>query len=58
MATVSKPLKWHGGKHYLADRIISLIPPHTHYVEPYGTLTRDVELFTKTKWNGLILDEA
>ena len=36
MATVSKPLKWHGGKHYLADRIISLIPPHTHYVEPYA----------------------
>lgn len=29
------PLKWHGGKHYLADRIIQLMPPHTHYVEPY-----------------------
>ena len=24
-----------GGKHYLADRIISLMPEHTHYVEPY-----------------------
>jgi len=29
------PLKWHGGKHYLADRIIELMPDHTHYVEPY-----------------------
>jgi DNA adenine methylase len=29
------PLKWHGGKHYLADRIIRLMPPHIHYVEPY-----------------------
>ena len=33
---ISKPLKWHGGKHYLADRIIELMPPHTHYVEPYA----------------------
>ena len=32
----SKPLKWHGGKHYLADRIIRLMPAHTHYVEPYA----------------------
>lgn len=24
-----------GGKHYLAERIIELMPPHTHYVEPY-----------------------
>lgn len=31
----SAPLKWHGGKHYLASRIIALMPPHTHYVEPY-----------------------
>jgi DNA adenine methylase len=30
------PLKWHGGKHYLARRIVSLMPPHTHYVEPYA----------------------
>lgn len=33
--TLSPPLKFHGGKHYLADRIISLMPPHNHYVEPY-----------------------
>lgn len=32
---MSNPLKWHGGKSYLADWIISLMPPHTHYVEPF-----------------------
>lgn len=31
----SLPLKWHGGKQYLADRIISMMPSHLHYVEPY-----------------------
>jgi DNA adenine methylase len=31
----SQPLKWHGGKSYLADWIIGLMPPHLHYVEPY-----------------------
>lgn len=32
------PLKWHsqGGKHYLANRIIALCPPHLHYVEPFA----------------------
>lgn len=29
------PLKYHGGKHYLAKQIISLMPPHLHYCEPY-----------------------
>jgi DNA adenine methylase len=29
------PLKWHGGKHYLTRRILELMPPHLHYVEPY-----------------------
>jgi DNA adenine methylase len=33
--TVSQPLKWHGGKYYLASRIIELFPEHTHYVEPF-----------------------
>lgn len=32
---LTPPLKWHGGKSYLADRIVSLMPPHLHYVEPY-----------------------
>ena len=30
------PLKWHGGKSYLADWIIGLMPRHLHYVEPFG----------------------
>jgi DNA adenine methylase len=30
------PLKWHGGKHYLAQKIVSRMPQHTHYVEPYA----------------------
>ena len=32
----SKPLKWYGGKHYLAQRIVAMMPPHKHYVEPYA----------------------
>ena len=32
----SSPLKFHGGKHYLAKKIIELMPPHLHYVEPYA----------------------
>ena len=32
---LTPPLKWHGGKHYLAPKIVSLMPPHLHYVEPY-----------------------
>lgn len=37
-ATIKKPdvpLKWHGGKAYLAAQIIPLFPEHMHYVEPY-----------------------
>ncbi len=30
------PLKWHGGKSYLAEWIINLMPRHLHYVEPFG----------------------
>ena len=33
---ITQPLKWHGGKHYLAPKIIALMPKHTHYVEPYA----------------------
>jgi DNA adenine methylase len=32
----SAPLKWHGGKTYLADWIISHMPPHVHFVEAYA----------------------
>jgi len=31
----SAPLKWHGGKSYLAEWIIGHMPEHTHYVEPF-----------------------
>jgi len=31
-----QPLKWWGGKHYLAKQIIARMPPHLHYVEPYA----------------------
>jgi DNA adenine methylase len=47
---VQPPIKWHGGKHYLAKKIIALMPPRCkdpnapatddpgwlHYVEPYA----------------------
>ncbi len=29
------PLKFHGGKTYLAPKIIELFPEHVHYVEPF-----------------------
>ena len=29
-------VKWHGGKHYLARRIISRLPGHRVYVEPFA----------------------
>lgn len=40
LQAITPPLKWHGGKYYLAKRIVAMIPPHTTYVEPYaGGLT-------------------
>jgi DNA adenine methylase len=35
-ARIASPIKWHGGKFYLANEIVSLMPPHLHYVEPYA----------------------
>ena len=32
--TITPPLKFHGGKHYLARRLVALMPSHVHYVEP------------------------
>ncbi|MGD0898577.1 MAG: DNA adenine methylase [Thermoguttaceae bacterium] len=33
---LSQPLKWWGGKHYLAARIVDLMPCHLHYVEAFA----------------------
>ncbi len=30
------PVKWHGGKHYLARRIVAFFPVHHTYLEPFG----------------------
>ena len=35
-SVVDSPLKWHGGKSYLASRIVEMMPPHIHYVEPFA----------------------
>src|SRR3989304_10271840 len=48
MAKLISAIKIHGGKHYLARKIISLMPKHRHYVEPYAgglsvLLNRDPE---------------
>jgi DNA adenine methylase len=34
-ATIPLPLKYHGGKSYQAKTLVSLMPEHVHYVEPY-----------------------
>jgi DNA adenine methylase len=34
MSTKS-PLSWHGGKHYMANRLIEMMPQHRHYVETH-----------------------
>lgn len=36
MTAIAGPLKWHGGKAYLASRIVAMMPPHLHYVEPFA----------------------
>ncbi len=36
LGRISPPLKWHGGKHYLAPKIVALMPEHIHYVEPFA----------------------
>jgi tetratricopeptide (TPR) repeat protein len=67
---VAGPLKTHGGKHYLASRIVALMPRHLHYVEPYagglsvllarsltnlGTLLRDMGKRAEAR---VLLEEA
>lgn len=36
MSRLTLPLKWHGGKYYLAPQIVDLMPAHIHYVEPFA----------------------
>src|SRR5262245_43932807 len=36
VSRVPAPLKWHGGKWYLAPKIVELMPSHVHYVEPFA----------------------
>ena len=59
-AKLTPPLKWHGGKHYVAPRVIELMPPHLHYVEPYFgggqvLFARDVA-DRRLWWTGLTSD--
>jgi hypothetical protein len=49
--SLPSPLKWHGGKHYLAKKIIGLMPPHLHYVEPFaGSLAVLLERDPNRNW--------
>src|SRR5262245_49287450 len=36
MTMLRPPVKWHGGKRYLSQRIIAHFPPHHTYLEPFG----------------------
>ncbi|VTR95137.1 d12 class n6 adenine-specific dna methyltransferase : D12 class N6 adenine-specific DNA methyltransferase OS=Rhodopirellula sallentina SM41 GN=RSSM_03350 PE=4 SV=1: MethyltransfD12 [Gemmata massiliana] len=36
LTRLTPPIKWHGGKHFLASKIVALMLPHTHYVEPFA----------------------
>ena len=36
MTKLKQPIKWHGGKHYLAPKLIELMPDHTRYLEPFA----------------------
>src|SRR6476660_6923423 len=36
MVKLTPPLKYHGGKSYIAPKIVALMPPHLHYVEPFA----------------------
>jgi DNA adenine methylase len=69
---VRPPLKWHGGKHYLAAKIVALMPSHTHYVEPFagglsvllakdpkgvGEVVNDLDLRLSNFWRVLQAEE-
>jgi DNA adenine methylase len=65
-------LKWHGGKHYLAAKIVGLMPAHVHYVEPFagglsvllakdpkgvGEVVNDLDLRLSNFWRVLQAEE-
>lgn len=33
---MNSPLKYHGGKHFLASKIVAMMPKHTRYLEAYA----------------------
>jgi DNA adenine methylase len=35
MSTITQPIKRHGGKSYLAPKLVELFPSHTRYLEPF-----------------------
>lgn len=52
---IVQPLKWWGGKSYLAKKIIALMPRHLHYVEPYfggGAVLLEKDPFDSSKYWG------
>jgi DNA adenine methylase len=52
---IIQPLKWWGGKHYLARDLIALMPPHLHYVEAYAgglVVLLDKDPFDKSRYWG------
>ena len=36
MPSLSPPMPYYGSKQSIADQVVDLLPPHRHYVEPYG----------------------
>ena len=52
---IIQPLKWWGGKHYLARKLITLMSRHLHYVEPYAgglAVLLEKDPFDKSKYWG------
>ena len=52
---IVQPLKWWGGKHYLAKDFIAIMPRHLHYIEPYAgglAVLLEKDPFDKSKFWG------
>lgn len=59
--SIIPPLKWHGGKQYLARRLVALMPRHMHYVEPYfggGAVLLERDPNDKSLWVSEKADRA